>query len=86
MRTTVELPANLLRAAKVRAAESGESLKTFVARAVAAELDLQTGRRGRKARVDLPLFGRSAGHPVGLTSADLERALANDDACQGPAR
>ena len=38
MRTTVELPPDLLRAAKARAAERGEALKALFVRAVSREL------------------------------------------------
>ena len=77
MRTTVELPPELMRAAKARSAESGESLKTLLIRAVAAELESHIGRRGRKGRVTLPLFGAPAGPRVRPSNADLERALAD---------
>ena len=40
MRTTVDMPPTLMRAAKARAAEHGESLKDLVNRAVAHELGL----------------------------------------------
>lgn len=79
MRTTVELPLDLMRAAKARSAESGESLKTLLTRAVAAELDTHVVRRGQMARVTLPLFG-SSGPRVRLSNADVERALAEADA------
>jgi hypothetical protein len=78
MRTTVEIPPDLMRAAKARAAESGESLKSLLTRAVAAELGVAAGRRAPAARVKLPLFG-SAGPPVHLSNADLERALAGSE-------
>ena len=68
-----------MRAAKARSAESGESLKALLTRAVAAELDTQVIRRGQNTRVTLPLFGRSSGPRVRLSNADLERALADAD-------
>jgi len=80
MRTTVELPPDLMRAAKARSAESGESLKALLTRAVAAELEMPSMRRGHKARVTLPLFGSTRGRAVELSNADLERALADADA------
>ena len=80
MRTTVELPPDLLRAAKARSAESGESLKSLLTRAVAAELDTHVAGRGRKVRVALPLFGRPSGPRVRPSNADLEHALADADA------
>jgi hypothetical protein len=79
MRTTVELPPDLMRAAKARSAESGESLKTLLTRAVAAELETHAVRRGLKARVVLPLFGGPSGPRIRLSNADVERAVADAD-------
>lgn len=79
MRTTVELPPELFRAAKARSAERGESLKSLLTRAVAAELGHRLERDARP-RVALPLFGRAEGPRVSPSNADLERALANTDA------
>lgn len=79
VRTTVELPEDLLRRAKVRAAEQGESLKSLLTRAVAAELGRQDGARSRR-RVVLPLFGDPAAPPIRLTNTDVARALAAADA------
>lgn len=81
MRTTVELPPELLRAAKARAAESGESLKALLTRAVSAELHTAADLPRRRSRVQLPLFG-SKGPRVSLTNADLEQALAETDLSQ----
>lgn len=80
MRTTVELPPELMRAAKARAAESGESLKSLLTRAVSAEVQVHAIRTGQSRRVRLPLFGTPTASPVTLTNADLERALADADA------
>jgi len=82
MRTTVELPADLLRAAKARSAESGESLKSLLTRAVAAELQVASIRGGRKARVQLPLFGAAGGPKVRVSNQNLERILADADAAR----
>lgn len=69
-----------MRAAKARSAESGESLKALLTRAVEAELQVVPARPGRSDRVALPLFGSLAGTRVRLTNLDLERALAGADA------
>jgi len=63
----------------MRAAARGESLKTLLTRAVAAELG-QGNEETRRRRVELPLFGDPTGPPVDLTGSDLARALAADDA------
>ena len=67
-----------MRQAKIRAAERGESLKTFMTRAVEAELGRRTEGPGTRAR--LPLFGRVDGPRRELSNADLARALADADA------
>jgi hypothetical protein len=78
MRTTVELPPELFRRAKARAAARGESLKTLLTRAVAAEVGRDRGTVVRR-RVKLPLFGDPKGPAVYLRASDLARALADQD-------
>jgi hypothetical protein len=80
MRTTVELPPDLLRTAKARSAERGESLKSLLARAVAVELGRTAGGDGPRPRVRLPLFGAATGARADPSNADLERALGEADA------
>ncbi len=86
MRTTVEFAPALMRAAKARSAERGESLKTLLTRAVAAELGVVRVASADRPRVVLPLFGASTGPRVSPSNADLERALADADAAQVPPR
>jgi hypothetical protein len=86
MRTTVELPPDLLRTAKARSAERGESLKSLLARAVAAELGRSAGDASPQPRVRLPLFGGAAGARADLSNADLERVLGEADARRGSGR
>lgn len=78
MRTTVDLPDDLMRAAKATAAEHGESLKDLFARAVAQELRVRAPRRGHR-RVTLPLVGGD-GPSINVTNADVEAALVAEDA------
>jgi hypothetical protein len=80
MRTTVELPPELMRQAKARAAAQAESLKTFLTRAVASELGKSRNLNETGTRVHLPLFGSRGKKPVGITGLDIARALAEDDA------
>jgi hypothetical protein len=83
MRTTVVLPPDLLRAAKARSAERGESLKALLERALTSELSMPAGRAGsRGARVPLPLFGDPAGPKVRITNRDLAASLAGADAAR----
>jgi hypothetical protein len=86
MRTTVMFPPDLMRAAKARSGELGESLKTLLTRALAAELAHAPSTRTKAGRVALPLFGASDGPTVHLSNADLEHALADADAAAGSGR
>jgi hypothetical protein len=85
MRTTIMLPPELMRAAKARSAEQGESLKALLRRALEAELARSESAAPRHARVTLPMFGTTGTPPVRLSNADLARALADADAARVPA-
>lgn len=78
MRTTVDLPSDLMQAAKVKAAQRGELLKEFLARAVVHELGARPAAH-RGGRLSLPLIGRDARPAVDLTNADMEAALEAED-------
>lgn len=80
MRTTIEMPSTLMRAAKARAAEHGESLKDLVNRAVAHEIGLPSAPKGKTGRVTLPLIGRDAAPTVLVTNEDIEDAFGAEDA------
>lgn len=79
MRTTIDMPPALMRAAKARAAERGESLKDLVNRAVAHELGLSSTAKGKAGRVTLPLIGRGAAPEILVTSEDIAAALEAED-------
>jgi anaerobic glycerol-3-phosphate dehydrogenase len=79
MRTTVELPPELLRAAKAEAAARGETLKDFLTRAVAHELGT-TSVPVRRARVKLPLVQSSRPGSANLSNMDIEAIFAAEDA------
>lgn len=77
MRTTVDLPPELLRAAKARAAADGETLKVFFTRVVTQAL-ATSGPRPPRSRVALPLVG-SGGQAVEVTNDVIAELLAADD-------
>ena len=79
MRTTIDIPPTLIRAAKARAAEHGESLKDLVSRAVAHEIGLPSTPRGKTGRVTLPLIARDATPTVLVTNEDIEDAFDAED-------
>jgi hypothetical protein len=79
MRTTIDMPPTLMRAAKARAAEHGESLKDLVNRAVAHEVGLPATWKGKTGRVTLPLIAPDATPTILVTNEDIADALDDDD-------
>jgi hypothetical protein len=79
MRTTIDMPTSLMRAAKTRAAEQGESLKDLFNRAIAHEVGLPATPQGKTGRVTLPLIGHDAAPTVLVTNDDIEAALEAED-------
>ena len=79
MRTTVELPPELMKKAKAHAAARGESLKTLLTRAVASELGRSMRSGEAASRVRLPLFGNPKRKPVNVSGRDIELALSDDE-------
>jgi hypothetical protein len=79
MRTTMDMPDALMRAAKARAAEHGESLKDLVNRAIAHELGLPSGATRKTGRVALSLIARDAAPAVLVTNDDIAGALEAED-------
>jgi hypothetical protein len=79
MRTTIDMPPALMRAAKARAAEHGESLKDLVNRAVAHEIGLPSAPNGKTGRVTLPLIARDAKPTVLVTNEDIADAFGAED-------
>jgi hypothetical protein len=79
MRTTIDLPPALMRAAKARAAEHGESLKDLVNRAVAHEVGLPSAPTGKTGRVTLPLIARGATPTVLVSNDDIADAFGAED-------
>jgi plasmid stability protein len=79
MRTTIDMPDALMRAAKARAAEHGESLKDLVNRALAHELGLPSVPKRKTGRVALPLIARDAAPAVLVTNDDIATAFEAED-------
>ena len=79
MRTTVELPPELMKKAKAHAAARGESLKALLTRAVASELGRSLPSGEPSSHVRLPLFGNPKRKPVNISGRDIEFALADDE-------
>jgi hypothetical protein len=73
------MPDALMRAAKARAAERGESLKDLMNRALAHELGLPSVPKRKTGRVTLPLIARDAAPMVLVTNDDIAIALEAED-------
>jgi hypothetical protein len=78
MRTTVDLPSDLMHTAKLRAAQRGESLKDLFTRAIAREVG-NPGRTGQAGRLSFPLIGRDDEPRAEVTNADIEAAFEAED-------
>jgi hypothetical protein len=74
MRTTIDLPDDLFRRAKSKAALRGETLREFVQSAV--EKEILTEPRLDSFRVKLPLIKSKKPKSLSLTNADIENLLA----------
>jgi hypothetical protein len=79
MRTTIDMPPTLMRAAKARAAEEGESLKDLVNRAVAREVGVPATSKRKTGRVTLPLIARDVTPTVLVTNDDIADAFDAED-------
>jgi len=86
MRTTIELPDELLRQVKAKAALDGIKLKDLITRYV------EQGLRGappatashRRQRSELPVARSATGHTLpALTNAELQRILGEEEAAGG---
>jgi hypothetical protein len=73
------MPPALMQAAKIRAAEHGETLKDLINRAVAHEVGVPATAKGKAGRVALPLIARDATPTVLITSEDIEDAFDAED-------
>ena len=78
MRTTIDLPPDLMHAAKVRAAQRGESLKELFTRAIEHEVG-DSGRARPAGRLSFPLIGQDREPRVEVTNADIAAAFADED-------
>ena len=80
MRTTVDLPDDLMKQAKAKAAASGESLKSLLIRAIALEVSPRRHEVPPTRRVKVPLFGNPKRRTVRISNSDIEQVLADEDA------
>lgn len=75
MRTTVEIPDDLFREVKARAARSGTTLKAMIIEALVRHV----GQVGLSRRVELPLFGSKDRVAREVSNEEIERVLDDEE-------
>ena len=79
MRTTVDIPDNLLRRAKAAAALEGKSLKVFLMEAIVHELDRYAEKKIVRKKVSLPLVPSNRPGTLQLNADDIAHILDQED-------
>jgi hypothetical protein len=80
MRTTIDVPEELMRAAKVAAAERHMNLEELFTKALAHELGIQISAQ-KRGRVEFPLIDSNRAHEkTDLTNEDIAEIFADDEA------
>ena len=78
MRTTLDLPADLLKRAKIAAVERGTSLRQLVGEALEGELR-EPRERPKPRRVRFPIFDSKSRGALRLTNARIAALEARED-------
>ncbi len=79
MRTTLDLPDEVLKRAKIAAVERGVTLRELIGSALVRDLAAGPPPEPASRRVRFPLFSSQQPGSLALTNADLARAEADED-------
>jgi len=79
MRTTLDLPDQLMKRAKIAAVERGVTLRELIGSALARDLAAGPPPPEARRRVRFPVFSSTRPGSLSLTSADVERSEAAED-------
>jgi len=79
MRTTLDLPDDLLKRAKIQAVERGTSLRGLVGAALERELNRPPQAPSRSKRARFPIFGSKAPGSLRLTEATIAKLEREED-------
>lgn len=79
MRTTIDLPDDILRKAKIAAVERGTTLRELVSHALARDLGLKEASPKPERRVQFPLMKSKSPRSLNLTNADIQRIEDEDE-------
>lgn len=80
MRTTLDLPDDLLKRAKIAAVERGTTLREFVGTALEQELRAHPKRAPKRRMVKFPIFPSAAPGSLKLTNTTISRQEVEEDA------
>ena len=79
MRTSLDLPDDLLREAKIVAVQRGVTLRALMAEALEKELHPSSENVPNRRRVEFPIIRTEATRPLLIRNQDLIAAEAEDD-------
>jgi hypothetical protein len=79
MRTTLDLPDELLKRAKIEAVQRGTTLRDLVSAALERELGQPLGPKPARKRAHFPIFGSKAPGSLRLTNAKIAKLEAAED-------
>lgn len=80
MRTTLDLPDELLKRAKIEAVQRGTSLRALVGAALARELSRPSNPRPTRRRAHFPVFASKAPGALRLSNTVIAELEADEDA------
>ena len=79
MRTTLDLPDDLLKRAKIKAVERGTSLRDVVAAALVHELSRPSDAAKKRKRAKFPIFESMAPGSLRLTGTGIAKIESDED-------
>jgi hypothetical protein len=79
MRTSFDLPDDLLKRAKIAAVERGVTLRELISTALEHELNSMLKRSSRHRRAKFPIFSSKSPGSLKLTNTDLAHLEADED-------
>lgn len=79
MRTTLDLPDELLKRAKIEAVERGTNLRDLVGAALERELNRPSEPKPRRKRARFPIFDSKAPGSLRLTNAKIAKLEGEED-------
>lgn len=80
MRTTLDLPDELLKRAKIEAVQRGTSLRDLVGAALKRELNQPLEPKPSRKRAKFPIFASKAAGSLRLTNTGIAKLEADEDA------